>query len=229
MKLNLDNVNNIEMLKASSIKLPQFDIDKLRTNTNENPQWLHFGGGNIFRVFIAAALQDAIENGKADTGVIVAESFDYEVLDRYYRAFDNLSLSVIMDAEGNYYKRVIASVTNTLKCNDELNRLKDIATCESLKMISFTITEKGYSIKDINGNYLKVIEHDIENGPKKALHTMSIVTMLLLERYKKGAYPLAVVSMDNCSHNGDKLGDAIKEIAVEWQKKALQMIDLLNI
>ncbi len=216
MKLNLESLKNQKQWESKNIELPQFDIDKLHKNTNESPEWIHFGGGNIFRVFIAAALQDAIEQGKTDKGVIVAESFDFEVIDKYYRVYDNLSLSVIMDAEGNYNKRVIASVTDTLKCSDDINRLKEIAVNKSLKMISFTITEKGYAIKDMNGEYLKVIQMDIENGPQKAVHTMCIVTALLLERYKNGAHPLALVSMDNCSHNGDKLGSAVKEIAQKW-------------
>ncbi len=46
----------------------------LHKQTKENPEWVHFGGGNIFRVFIASALQDAIENGKADTGIVVCRN-----------------------------------------------------------------------------------------------------------------------------------------------------------
>ena len=34
---------------------------------------------------------------------------------------------------------------------------------------------------------------------------MGKVTALLLERYKAGQLPLTVQSMDNCSHNGDKV------------------------
>lgn len=48
---------------------------------------------------------------------------------------------------------------------------------------------------------------------------MSITASLLLERYQNGAYPIAVVSMDNCSHNGDKVKDAVLTIAKVWQEK----------
>ena len=71
-------------------------------------------------------------------------------------------------------------------------------------MISFTVTEKGYALKGIDGNFLPVVVSDIENGPESAKHAMSIVAALLFERFKAGRYPLAVVSMDNCSHNGEK-------------------------
>ena len=124
-------------------------------------------GGNIFRVFIANALQTAIEEGRADKGVITAESFDFEMVDRYYKAFDNLSLSVIMDAKGNYDKKIVASVTEALKCetgSDDWDRLYTIAESGSLKVISFTITEKGYALKDMNSEYLGVIKKDIRNN-----------------------------------------------------------------
>lgn len=42
---------------------------------------------------------------------------------------------------------------------------------------------------------------------------------MLLERYKNGAYPIAMLSIDNCSNNGDKLKSSIIEIAREWIKK----------
>ena len=48
---------------------------------------------------------------------------------------------------------------------------------------------------------------------------MAVVCALLFERYKAGKYPLAVVSMDNCSHNGEKLQNSITTMAKEWLAK----------
>ena len=48
---------------------------------------------------------------------------------------------------------------------------------------------------------------------------MSIVAALLFERFKAGRYPLAVVSMDNCSHNGEKLQASVMTIAKAWAEK----------
>ena len=39
---------------------------------------------------------------------------------------------------------------------------------------------------------------------------------MLYERYQAGKYPIAVVSMDNCSHNGEKLQASVMAIANEW-------------
>ena len=41
---------------------------------------------------------------------------------------------------------------------------------------------------------------------------------MLLTRYKAGKYPIALVSMDNCSQNGAKLRESVLTMAEEWKK-----------
>ena len=71
--------------EAKGYELPKFDIHALREQTAKAPTWVHFGGGNIFRAFPAAILNDALNTGRYDRGVIVAETFDFEVIDKAYR------------------------------------------------------------------------------------------------------------------------------------------------
>ena len=42
---------------------------------------------------------------------------------------------------------------------------------------------------------------------------------MLLERYQNGGAPLALVSMDNCSQNGEKLRESVLTMAAEWKKR----------
>ena len=72
-------------------------------------------------------------------------------------------------------------------------------------MVSFTVTEKAYSITDSAGSLTAEVTSDMEVGPDKAASYMGKLTALLYARYRRGALPVAMVSMDNCSHNGDKL------------------------
>ncbi|MDD3921808.1 MAG: mannitol dehydrogenase family protein, partial [Eubacteriales bacterium] len=44
---------------------------------------------------------------------------------------------------------------------------------------------------------------------------------LLYKRYRSGGWPLAVVSMDNCSHNGEKLQSSVLAIASAWVNNGL--------
>ena len=48
---------------------------------------------------------------------------------------------------------------------------------------------------------------------------MAVVCALLAHRFETCKAPVAVVSMDNCSHNGEKLRGSILTMAKEWQKK----------
>ncbi len=66
---------------------------------------VHFGAGNIFRGFIANAHQKLLDSQKADTGIIAVESFDFEVMDKVYRPYDNLTLLVLMHANGDFNKK----------------------------------------------------------------------------------------------------------------------------
>ncbi|MCH5253267.1 MAG: mannitol dehydrogenase family protein, partial [Lachnospiraceae bacterium] len=88
----------------------------------------------------------------------------------------------------------------------------------SLQMASFTITEKGYSLVDGKGEILPAIKEDLKNGPEKPGSYLGKVCALVYERYLEGALPLAMVSMDNCSHNGDKLKNAVVSFAEAWVK-----------
>ena len=205
--------------ESKGYQLPKFDIQAVRQKTYDEPTWVHFGGGNIFRAFPAAILNDALNTGQYDRGVIVAETFDFEVIDKAYQPYDNLSLYVALRSDGNIEKKVIASVTEALKADyqfEDWQRLKEIFRKESLQMISFTITEKGYTFNDA----------DLEaEQPKFA---MGKVCALLYERFLNGALPLTVQSMDNCSHNGDKVKAGIMAYAEKWVKDGRVAADFLE-
>lgn len=79
----------------------------------------------------------------------------------------------------------------------------------SCSLVSFTITEKGYALQKADGTWFSFVEADIQKGPDKAVGAMAVLTAMLYERYKAGAYPLALVSMDNCSQNGAKLRESV--------------------
>ena len=195
-------------------ELPKFDIEAVRAKTHDEPTWVHFGAGNIFRAFPAAILQQVLNSGKYDRGVIVAESFDYEIIDKAYRPYDNLSLLVCLQSTGTIEKKVIASVTESLKADPQFGedwaRLAEIFRNPSLQMVSFTITEKGYGFSPA----------DLERG-MNAQFAMGKVAALLYERFQAGALPLTLQSMDNCSHNGDKVKAGVYAYAEKWAEMGL--------
>ncbi len=225
LHLNYEGIKNHAAWAAADITLPDYDWSKMCAATKEAPTWVHFGAGNIFRGFIAGLQQSLLNQGLAKTGIIAADTFDYEIIDKIYEPFDNMTLMVSLLPDGSLKKEVIASIAKGYRAgaaySDDLAALKEIFRNPSLQMVSFTITEKGYALTNIKGEFFPFVEADFVNGPAKCSHAMSLLTALLLERYNAGGAPLACVSMDNCSHNGEKLKASVMTVVEKWLANGL--------
>lgn len=225
MQLNSSVTEYKETWKTAGYELPEFQREEIAQQTKNQPEWIHFGAGNIFRAFQANVVQKLLNQGVLKTGLIVAEGYDYEIIKKMYQPHDNYSILVTLKSDGTVGKTVVGSIMEALtvdKDNEvDKKRLKEIFCADSLKMVSFTITEKGYSLRDGHGNLLPSVKDDFEKGPKSFSSYIGKLTALVYERYLAGKKPLALVSMDNCSHNGDKLYAAVNEFASEWENRGL--------
>ncbi len=225
MKLNNAELTRTEVWRKAAIQLPKFDRQAMIKYTHEHPAWVHFGAGNIFRAFPAVLQQMLLDQGLAKSGIIVVEGYDTEIIDRLYQPHDNLSLLVTLKADGSIEKTVIGSIAESLKVdgstpNDAI-RLKEIFIDPDLQIVSFTITEKGYNLVSGNGELLPAVQEDLNTGPASAHSYIGIIAALLLQRYIHGKHPIALVSLDNCSHNGTKLYEAIHTFAYRWTELGL--------
>ncbi len=200
MKLSNEGLKDREAWEAKGYSLPKYNREEIIANTKKNPTWIHFGAGNIFRAFQANVIEELLNSGEIDKGIIVAEGYDYEIIEKYNRPCDDLSILVTLKADGTVEKKVIGSIAESCILDEdnekEIERLKEIFRAPSLQMVSFTITEKGYKTRAYMGK----------------------VVALIHERYKAGKLPVSIVSMDNCSHNGDKLKQAVVDIAKDMFK-----------
>lgn len=222
MKLTIEGIKNQESWKNAGIVLPGYDVEEVSEKAKKEPQWVHFGIGNIFRIFIGGIADGLLEEGALDQGITCVETFDYDVIDKIYKPYDNLGLSVILNGDGTREYKVLGSLAEAVKAQasdlQQWSRLKEIFVSPSLQLVSFTITEKGYALQRADGTWLPFVEADIQNGPDKAVGAMAVLTAMLYERYKAGRYPLALVSLDNCSQNGAILRKAVLTMTEEWKK-----------
>ncbi len=220
MKLDAKGLEEKKLWEEAGYALPKFDREAVTKATKDNPFWIHFGAGNIFRAFQCNVVQNLLNEGALDRGLVVAEGFDYEIVEKMNRPHDDYTILVTLKADGNIEKTVVGSVVESLTVNSEneadFSRLKEIFSNDSLQMVTFTITEKGYSLVNGRGETLPDVISDFENGPQQPKSYIGKVASLLYTRYQAGEKPVAMVSMDNCSHNGDKLYAAVNAFAEKW-------------
>lgn len=225
MKLNHSEILKKAQWEEKGYHLPKYDREMLKRNTKENPVWIHFGAGNIFRAFQANVVQNMLNDGFMDKGIVVAEGFDYEIIEKMYRPHDDYTLLVTLKADGNIEKTVVGSIMESCildsENDKEFSRLREIFANPSLQMATFTITEKGYSLVNAGGEWLTDVNEDFKKGPDKPSSYIGKVVSLLYTRYMADKLPIAMVSMDNCSHNGDKLYEAVNTFAKKWVENGL--------
>ncbi len=213
MQLRCNDLLSSRQWEEAGVHIPSFSREDMKKKTAEAPVWVHFGAGNLFRAFPAALQQKLLETGKASCGIVAADTFDRELVQDVLRRQDGLSLLVTMKKDGSLEKTVIASVAETLWAGDDTDEdwqeLLRIFQQPSLQMVTSTVTEKGYAF----------------SGPGSLADR---VARLLRERYLHGAAPLALLSLDNCSHNGEKFQKAVWEAAQRLQQEGLAEPEFLE-
>lgn len=217
----MSSIKNFEQykadLEAAGVSLPHF-----RNNDTEKPVWIHFGGGNLYRGFHAKIAQDLLDQEALTQGIVVGETFDESVVEDIYHNFNNHLIQVVMHEDGNLEKNLLNSTADSFFVKPGTSNFADfekIFVSDELQLVTLTITEKGYNIWSSQNTFLPIIEEDIKNGPRMASHTMSIITSLLFTRFLASEKPLALVSTDNFSKNGEKFQQSIVTIASKWLEK----------
>ena len=234
MHVTDDLRTNPDAWAEASISLPTFDPNEIAATTQAHPYWLHFGAGNLFRAVHAAIAQDLLEAGETEAGVLVAETFDPDIVDEAYAPYANRCLQVVMNGDGSVDSRLIASVADAfaVRAHDECwDALEQVFVNPELQFVTVTITEKGYAIENPDGKPLPWIAPEIEGGPETAISAMGAITALLLARFNAGGTPIAMVSTDNFSENGDRFRASIRRFAELWQERGFvgqQFVDWVS-
>lgn len=192
MRLTNEGLKNKAEWDQKGYELPEFDRAQMHLDTQNNPVWVHFGPGNIFHAFHAVIVQKALNNGDMKSGIVCGEFYN-EKLANLIKDVDRLCVHAEIKSDGRIEKRVVASVDDVFFVNtdDGLNNLKEVFKKPSIQLVTMTVTEKGYVFKE-----------DEEYNPDQY---MARVCTCLKERYTSSAAPIAMVSTDNCAHNGDRL------------------------
>lgn len=222
MILSDKSLQNTREWEEKGYRLPKYDREAMIEETIKNPTWVHFGGGNIFRAFLARLQQELLNRGVVKGGIIVGGSYDYQVIKEVFTKQDDLILAVTLKSDGSIDKEIIASVAAAKPCEplfvEDWAFFQKAFANPSLQMVSFTITEKAYAIRSNDGKLFEPIAKDIVDGTATPKSFLAKLTSLLYHRYQQNGGGLTLVSMDNCSGNGDRIAEAVKTVAKGWEQ-----------
>ena len=119
MQLSKAGLADRKQWEEKGYRLPQFDREQMVAATKEAPYWVHFGAGNLFRAFQANVAQNLLNEGVLDRGIVVAEGYDYEIVEKMNRPHDDYSILVTLKADGSVEKTVVGSVAESLALDSE--------------------------------------------------------------------------------------------------------------
>ena len=193
---------------------------------------LHFGIGNFHRAHQALYIHELLEQNKdlSIIGVNLRSNITKEKLEKQDYIY---SLVQISDDQ----KKIITinSIKEILFGLTEKNKIRDLISSPQIKLITITVTEKGYHF-DENKDLL--LNNEIKNDLKdrKLLTLIGHLSFGLIDRFKKNKEEITILSCDNLSENGNVLNNLITSFiekiepdCLDWLKKnvnfPLSMVD----
>jgi mannitol 2-dehydrogenase len=170
------------------------------------PGVVHFGVGGFHRAHQAMYHDRLMNRGTAldwgicGVGVMAEDRMMKEVLD----AQDGLYTLVIKHGDGTYEPRVIGSIVAYLFAPDDPEAVIEKMAAPSTHIVSLTVTEGGYNIHDVTGEFDVAnpdVLHDLEPGAVPRT-TFGLITEALRRRRQQGIAPFTIMSCDNLQGNG---------------------------
>jgi fructuronate reductase len=190
--------------------VPLFDRAAMRRESTRAPRWMHLGAGNLFRSFHARLAQRLLDEGHLDFGVHLVDFRDPSRVARFHEN-DDLFVDVVMHTDGSLEPALVASVARSYHASGvgsaDWDEIADTMSAPTLQLVTLAVTEKAY-----------MVDAQRSSGPQKARSTIELLTALLLERYRRNSAPVALVSTDNFSGNGERLAESIGAIAAQWRE-----------
>ncbi len=162
---------------------------------------VHLGPGAFFRAFNACYSEDAIAAEGGDWGIIAVSLRSPTARDQMEPQGGVFS-AVTLGADDQ--TRVIGAVTRVLVAPEDPGAVLAAMADPAVKVISLTITEKGYCHDPVTGGLNHGhpdIGHDLAN-PGAPRSAVGFLVAALSQRQRAGARPFTVLSCDNLPSNG---------------------------
>ncbi len=175
---------------------------------------VHLGLGAFFKAHLSWYIDKYNDINKEDIWAIEAVSLMSDTSKRLMKRQDNLYTLHLKNSKKSSFK-LISSLKDSLFLGEDKKHIINLMTSATVKIISLTITEKGYcyspSVLGLDKKNLNII-HDLENlsNSKSAI---GLICYAMQERKKQGICGVTIMSCDNLPSNGKVLKKVVLEFA----------------
>jgi fructuronate reductase len=176
---------------------------------------VHLGIGAFHRAQTAVFTDDALAQENGDWGICGVSLRSPDVRDRLVPQ-DGLYTSVEKSPQG-IRRRIIGSVREVLFLGDERDRIRTRLEAPATRIVSLTVTEKGYCHDPATGrlNFAHPdIVHDLAE-PTEPVSAVGQIVAALAARRAAGRRAFTVLCCDNLPHNGALLKGLVLAFAGE--------------
>ncbi len=193
-KENLPSIKNVP-------DMPDYNLEQTDCSI------LHLGVGNFHRSHQAFYLHQLMKMNDSGWRICGAGLMPQDIKMKEALVSQDYLYTLVTRELENEEIALIGSIRDFIHTPTEPGRFAELCRNRNLKILSLTITEKGYCY-DNNWNLDRTnlnVRHDLEKKEETPLTAVGLIVYGLKERLKTGAFPLTILSCDNIPENGDVL------------------------
>jgi fructuronate reductase len=186
---------------------------------------VHLGVGAFHRAHQAFYTDSALNQSLAAWGIIGASLRGRGVRERLH-AQDCL-YTLVEKSEAGAHLRIIGALRDVVFAPDDPTRLPQLIADPACRIVSLTVTEKGYCHDPATGNLNFAhpdIVHDLRE-PDRPASTVGILVAGLRGRAVIGGAPITVMCCDNLPHNGTTVRGLVLEFAARIDEATAPYIE----
>lgn len=216
--MNRLNANTLGQLPGD-VHLPKYDRATLK------PGIVHLGIGAFHRAHQAFYTEAVLNKFGGDWGIIGCSLRSANVREQLA---PQDGLYTLVERSGNGEKlQVIGAVQQALVGPEDPAALVAVMADPAIKIVSLTVTEKGYCHDPASGNLNLQhpdVLHDLANldSPKSAI---GFLVAALQKRYQAGTKSFTALSCDNLPNNGQVLAKVVLQFAQQISAELASWIE----
>ena len=177
------------------------------------PGIVHLGAGAFHRAHQAVFTDERLTSGENDWGIVAVSMRSSDTRDALGPQ-DNLYTLALRDG-GRERLKIIGSIMRMIVAPESPSDLLDALCDPSIRIVTLTVTEKGYTANLGTGSLDKGnadIIHDLDD-PSNPRSVLGYLTEAIERRRLAGTPPFTLLSCDNLPSNGATLKSVLTEFA----------------